>query len=135
MALQQSTVVRWLSLINLLESIVRSFKVTKTILSNRGQTARLNTIYEDILKQLVCLLKPFKHMLHMIQTGDEPSLYMVLICSLTLKTALASFDEILKYQKLTTSADDQKDQERDIVGESEPMIESEGKVCFSYLFF
>ena len=91
---------------------MKSFKITKTILSNRGQTARLNTIDEDISKQLVYLLKPFKHMLHMIQTGSEPSLYMVLICSLTLKSALASFDEILKYQKLTTSVDDEQDQER-----------------------
>ena len=126
--MKQSTVVRWLSLIHLLESIVRSFKVTKTILFNRGQTSRLNVIDEDILKQLVCLLKPFKHMLQMVQTGNEPSLYMVLICSLTLKTALSSFDEILKYQKSTTNTDDEQDQDRDIDGQSESMIESEGNV-------
>ena len=110
---------------------MRSFKITKTVLSSRGQIAKLNTIDEDVLRQLVCLLKPFKHMLHMIQTGDAPTLYMVLICSLALKTALTSFDQILKYQRLATAGDDEQEQEGDIDGESGTTVESEGKVSFS----
>ena len=108
---------------------MRSLKITKTVLSRRGQISKLNIIDEDVLKQLVYLLKPFKHMVHMIQTDDEPSLYMVLICSLTLKTALTSFVQILKYQRLTTIADGE--QERDIDSDPSTMVESEGKIPFS----
>ena len=110
---------------------MRSLKVTKTVLSRRGQISKLNIIDEDVLKQLVYLQKPFKHMVHMIQTDDEPSLYMVLICSLTLKTALTSFVQILKYQRLTTIADGEQEQEGDIDSEPSTMVESEGKISFS----
>lgn len=58
-ALKQSTIVRWLSLIDLLESLVKSYKQTKKILINRRQQAKLNKTDEYVLKQLICLLKPF----------------------------------------------------------------------------
>jgi hypothetical protein len=125
-ALKQSTVVRWLSLIELLESLVKSYKQTKKILINRSQQARLNKIDEYVLKQLICLLKPFKNVLKLIQKGDEPSLFMVLPCTLTLRKALSSFDELLKYQKLKTNNDTEQDDEEDSDDELELLAELEG---------
>ncbi|CAF1155607.1 unnamed protein product [Adineta steineri] len=127
-ALQQSTVVRWLSLINLLESLVTSYEQTKRILNNRRQQAKLNKIDEYTLKQLICLLKPFKHVLQLVQKGDSPSLYMVLPMTLTLKKALSSFDELLKYQTTTTKTTDDKENssEQGSDEESELLVESEG---------
>jgi hypothetical protein len=129
-ALQQSTVVRWLSLINLLESIVRSFKITKRLLANRGQITKVNTIDENVLKQLICLLKPFKHLLQLIQTGSEPSLYMVLIYSLTLKKTLTSFDEILKYQRPPSVIDEENNKQNITDEELDELVESEGDAVF-----
>ncbi|CAF4061508.1 unnamed protein product, partial [Rotaria sordida] len=68
-ALQQSTVIRWLSLINLLESLVKSYKQTKRILFSRRQQEKINKIDEYVLKQLICLLKPFKCVLQLVQEG------------------------------------------------------------------
>ncbi len=133
-ALKQSTVVRWLSLIDLLESLVKSFRQTKKILVNRSQQVKLNKIDEYVLKQLICLLKPFKNILQLIQTGNSPSLYMVLPCTLTLKKALSSFDELLKYQKSIINNETKEDDEEDTDEETELLAESEGNAkCISFV--
>jgi hypothetical protein len=119
--------VRWLSLIELLESLVKSYKQTKRILINRSQQAKLNRIDEYVLKHLICLLKPFKTVLQLIQKGDGPSLYMVLPCTLTLRKALSSFDELLKYQKSKINNDTEQDDEEGTDDEEiELLAESEG---------
>lgn len=125
-ALKQSTVVRWLSLIDLLESLVKSYKQTKKVLINRRQQAKLNKIDECVLKQLICLLKPFKNVLQLVQKGDGPSLYMVLPCTLALRKALSSFDELLKYQNFTKNNTAEKENEEDSDDESELLAESDG---------
>ena len=108
--------IRWLSLIDLLQSIVRSYKATKRVLIMRKRQSKLNGIDEDILKQLIRLLKPFKHVLKIIQLTNTPSLYMVLICTLMLKKTLASFDEMMKYQ-VESSTNGLSNIENDIVEE------------------
>lgn len=125
-ALKQSTVVRWLSLIDLLESLVKSYKQTKKVLINRRQQAKLNKIDECVLKQLICLLKPFKNVLQLVQKGDGPSLYMVLPSTLALRKALSSFDELLKYQNFTKNNTAEKENEEDSDDESELLAESDG---------
>ncbi|CAF3331770.1 unnamed protein product [Rotaria sp. Silwood2] len=125
-ALQQSTVVRWLSLIDLLESLVKSYKQTKRILFSRRQQEKINKIDEYVLKQLICLLKPFKHVLQLVQQGDYPSLYMVLPCTLTLRKALSSFDELMKHQMSKTADNKDENTENIDVEEAELLAESEG---------
>lgn len=98
LTLQQSTVVRWLSLVQLLESIVKSFKEIKRVLISRKQQSKLNGIDENILVQLIRLLNPFKTVLNMVQKTKVPSLYIVVICTHVLKRTLKSFDELLKYE-------------------------------------
>ena len=58
-SLQQSTVVGWLSMIELLESILLSYKQTKRVLTIRKQQSKLVVIDEKIVG-LIHLLKPFK---------------------------------------------------------------------------
>ncbi|CAF3300906.1 unnamed protein product [Rotaria socialis] len=123
-ALQQSTVVRWLSLINLLESIVLSYKVTKRVLINRKQQMKLKGIDEKVLKQIIRLLKPFKQVLKIIQTTNTPSLYMVLICTHKLRKTLSSFDELTNYHS-PLSTNSSSDIENDIHEEID-MTENEG---------
>ncbi len=115
-----------MSLIDLLESIVKSYKQTKKILIGRRQQSKLNKIDEYVLEQLICLLKPFKKVLQLVQKGNSPSLYMVLPCTLTLRKALSSFDELLKYQTLKTTNSEAEDDEENIDDESQFLAESEG---------
>ncbi|CAF1438083.1 unnamed protein product [Didymodactylos carnosus] len=93
--LQQSTVVRWLSLIQLLESILKSYKQTRKILLGRKQ--HLFNVDTKNVRDLARLLRPFKRVIKLIQMGNEPSLYMVLICVLKLRKILASFNNLLEY--------------------------------------
>ncbi|CAF1368898.1 unnamed protein product [Rotaria magnacalcarata] len=123
-ALQQFTVVRWLSMIELLKSILRSYKPTKRVLTIKKQQAKLVVIDENIVEGLANLLKPFKTTLKLIQTGNSPSLCMVLICTLSLRDMLSSFKNLIsstpsldKYNPNQTNVSDD---------DAEDMIESEG---------
>jgi len=123
--LQQATVVRWLSMIELLESILRSYKQTKRVLTFRKQQLRLVVIDEKIVEGLIRLLKPFKKILKLIQTGTSPSLYMVLICTLNLRKTLSSFKNLIS----CTTVSDNHDQDQPNASDDndEDIIESEGK--------
>ncbi|CAF3167351.1 unnamed protein product, partial [Rotaria sp. Silwood2] len=80
--LKQSTVVRWLSLSNLLESIDSSYEHLRSILSrssNTKQSFKLNKINIDGLKDLIRLLSVFKDVSVLVQTGTRPSLHMAYI--------------------------------------------------------
>jgi hypothetical protein len=62
-ALKQATVVRWLSLSHLLESIDLSIEYVRSILSmstNAKQSFKLNKINVDALKDLIHLLSVLK---------------------------------------------------------------------------
>ena len=74
------------------------------------------------------MLKPFRHILKLIQQGDGPSLFMVLPCTLTIRKALSLFGELLKYQM--SKAADNKEQNIENIGveEAELLAESEGKL-------
>ncbi|CAF1258776.1 unnamed protein product [Rotaria magnacalcarata] len=95
-SLCQSTRVRWLSIMQLLESIDRSYKETKKVLQDKKKSF---TVDRWILKRLIYLLRPFKHIITIIQKGNEPSLYSVLICVLTLRKVLSSFENLVKFNK------------------------------------
>jgi hypothetical protein len=52
---------------------------------------------EKTIKQILLLLKPFQHIIKMIQTGNSPSLYMVLLCIQTLNDVTSSYQSLLNY--------------------------------------
>ena len=81
-ALKQSTVVRWLSMSNLLESVDLSIEHLRSIMSksaNTKQTIKLKKINVDGLKDLIGLLSVFKDVSLLVQTGNRPSLHMAYI--------------------------------------------------------
>ena len=71
---------------DLLESILRSFKTT--------------------IKQLVILLKPFKHTMTLTQAENLLPLHMVLVCNLKLKRALSPYESLVDYIKNYCSSND-----------------------------
>ncbi|CAF4547775.1 unnamed protein product, partial [Rotaria sp. Silwood2] len=117
--LHQSCIVRWLSMSNLLESLLKSLKATKRLLITKKKQSLINDLDETTIKQLVLLLKPFKHVMTLIQTGNAPSLHMVLLCVLTLKDALTSYKALVDYKKIycnstkKTTIDDELEEEED----------------------
>ncbi|CAF1207983.1 unnamed protein product [Adineta ricciae] len=94
-ALKQSTDVRWLSLIELLESVEKSSSVIGKILPGKK---RFN-INIDIVRSLIRLLRPFKFVIQIIQKSTEPSFHHVLISTLTLRAALESMSSLIAYEK------------------------------------
>lgn len=95
-SLKQSINIRWLSLINLLESIDRSFLFIQKVLSNKNKTF---AIERETIQGLVRLLLPFKELLIKLQTSKVPSLHFVLIGIGTLQSTISSFDALLEYEK------------------------------------
>lgn len=80
--MKQETIVRWLSLSNLLESIYSSYEQIISILSrssNTKQSIKLHKISSDGLKDLIILLSAFKEVSILVQTGGRPSLHMAYI--------------------------------------------------------
>ncbi|CAF1129687.1 unnamed protein product, partial [Didymodactylos carnosus] len=75
-ALKQSNVTRWLSLSNLLESIEISIEHARSIISSKPAAVKqkvcINKINTEDIKDLVCLLKPFKHVATLVQTVIDP---------------------------------------------------------------
>ena len=101
-------------------------QTNKKILFARRQHGKLNKVDEYVLKQLIRLLKSFKHVLRLIQTSDSPSLFKVLRCTPSFKKALSSFDELFKDQSAATDGKN-KENEEDNDEEPELLVGSEGK--------
>ena len=112
-------------MIDLLESILRSYKQTKRILINRKQQSKIVVVDEKVVEGLIRFLKPFKHTLKLIQTGSSPSLYMMLICTVNLRKTLSSFKNLMSYKTTTDAHDEDKENSSD--DETEEIVESEGK--------
>ncbi|CAF2911354.1 unnamed protein product [Rotaria sp. Silwood2] len=116
-AIQQAILIRWISLINLLESINASFIQIKVVLIPRKQYQRISGINQYLVKQTIRLLKPFKAIIKMIQSGSNPTLYLVLPCTLSLQKALKSFDNLLQHigkyegQELNDNYNDEQEDE------------------------
>ncbi|CAF4962871.1 unnamed protein product [Rotaria sp. Silwood1] len=84
-------------MINLLESVLQTFKTTKRLLLARNKQSLIHDLDVLTIKQLVLVLKPVKHVVTVVQTGNSPSLHLVLLCNLTLKRALSSYESLLDY--------------------------------------
>ena len=80
--MKQATIVRWLSLSSLLESVDLSYEYVRLILpksNNNKQSFKLKKINIDGLKDLIYLLSVFKDVSILVQTGSRPSLHMAYI--------------------------------------------------------
>lgn len=54
-------------------------------------------INQNLVKQVILILKPFQSIMKTIQSGSSPTLYLVLPCTLTLRKTLKSFEYFLQY--------------------------------------
>ena len=84
---------------DLLESILRSFKTTKKLSLSRNKQSLTNGLDKTTIKQLVILLKPFKHTMTLTQAENLLPLHMILLCNLKLKRALSSYESFVDYVK------------------------------------
>ncbi|CAF3919288.1 unnamed protein product, partial [Rotaria sp. Silwood1] len=69
------------------------------LLYGKQKQHMINDLDEQYLKQLILLLKPFKHMMTIVQCGNSPSLHLVSLCYMTLKEILNSYESLKKYNK------------------------------------
>jgi hypothetical protein len=90
-SLKQSTSVRWLSLINSLQSLRRAYKATKKVLQKHDRQVYIDP---NDLKWIIRLLLPFKVIVEKIQTGNSPSLHMVLLSTFMLRRILSTTEEL-----------------------------------------
>ncbi|CAF1093959.1 unnamed protein product [Adineta ricciae] len=120
-SLCQSSKIRWLSIMQLLGSIDRSFKETKKVLQEKKKSFLID---RSVIKRLIQLLRPFKHILTIVQKGNEPSLYLVLICVMTLRKALSSFENLVVFNRENDNCNDVLKKRQDN-GDDEYDIESE----------
>ncbi|CAF1375258.1 unnamed protein product [Rotaria sordida] len=95
-ALQQSTITRWISLSSLLNTIEALLEHIRSILSTRTtaekQKLNINRINVEGLRDLVMLLKTFEDIIRLIQHGDRPTLHMVYVGLNKLKSHLSGED-------------------------------------------
>jgi hypothetical protein len=86
----QSSVVRWLSLSDLLESIKNAYPSLVLLLNETGQSARIQCINIDLVDKLIAFLRPWKIILKELQKTNTPSLFLVLPCITFLNDELAN---------------------------------------------
>lgn len=78
--LHQSTIVRWLSLSDLLESIKKAYPSLVVLLSEHGESARIRSINIELVDKLITFLRPWRNILTELQRTSTPSLLLVLPC-------------------------------------------------------
>ncbi|CAF3898659.1 unnamed protein product [Rotaria sp. Silwood2] len=93
----QTIKIRWLSIMESLESILKSFKIIKKILINKQQQKLLIHVNDKTINQLLLLLKIFQDVIKLIQVRNSPSLHMVLLCIQTLRDVLKSYESLVNY--------------------------------------
>ena len=86
----------------------------------------MNSADEKIIKQVILLLRPFKHIIQLMQSSRSPSLYMVLLSIQILKDAMSSYNALLDY-KLIDNDDDDRFREGSPVLDDDLADELQGK--------
>jgi hypothetical protein len=76
--LHQSSVVRWLSLSDLLESVQKAYASLIIMLNSSEQRTRIESINLELVGKLVLFLNPWKIILSELQCSKALSLYTVL---------------------------------------------------------
>lgn len=92
-------IVRWLSLYECLESVNHNYEELKSVLMKRRQQHWMKNIDQHSIHELLLILKPFKHMLIIIQGGQYPTLYMVLLCTMKLKKTFQSDKSLIEFNQ------------------------------------
>ncbi|CAF3706922.1 unnamed protein product [Rotaria sordida] len=94
--LHQSSVVRWLSLHELLSSIEKAYHPLKHILHEKQESSRLEKINMNIVSQLIKFLEPWKYVMNETQLSNSPSLFMTLPCIGYLKQQIIKMERTMR---------------------------------------
>jgi len=105
-------------MVNLLESIKRSYKQIKKVLSDKK---KIITLEKLIVRQLICLLRPFKHIIIIVQKGREPTLHLVTLAILTLRDTLNTHEALVEYSENyeMDSSPHEVDEDEEIIEDTE----------------
>ena len=76
--IKQEVIVRWLSMSQLLESILSSYPSLTNIASEKGVLHTLPSIDVSTVSVFVGLFAPWKHVMERVQASATPSLHLVL---------------------------------------------------------
>jgi hypothetical protein len=75
--IKQEIIIRWLSMSQLLESILSSYSTLTTIAGEKGTLHTLPSIDVSAVAAIVNLFTPWKHVMKRVQTSNTPSLHLV----------------------------------------------------------
>ncbi|CAF4481727.1 unnamed protein product, partial [Rotaria sp. Silwood2] len=95
-SLHQSSIVRWLSLHELLSSTEKAYHPLKHILHEKQELSRLEKINMNIVSQLIKFLEPWKYVMNEIQLGNSPSLFMTFRCIGYLKQQITKMERTMR---------------------------------------
>ncbi|CAF4179202.1 unnamed protein product [Rotaria sp. Silwood2] len=95
-SLHQSSIVRWLSLHELLSSTEKDYHPLKHILHEKQESSRLEKINVNIVSQLMKFLEPWKYVMNEIQLGNSPSLFMTFRCIGYLKQQITKKERTMR---------------------------------------
>ena len=75
--IKQEVIVRWLSMAQLLESILSSYSTLTSIASEKGTLHTLPSIDVSNVAAIGDLFAPWKHVMERVQLTNAPSLHLV----------------------------------------------------------
>lgn len=75
--IKQEIIVRWLTMSQLLESVLSSYSSLTNIASEKGTLHTLPSIDISIVASIVDLFGPWKHVMERVQATNTPSLHLV----------------------------------------------------------
>ncbi|CAF1411802.1 unnamed protein product [Rotaria sordida] len=94
----QSTIIRWLSMFDCLEVVLRSFLPLNEIFEEKElNKKRLEKINVVLLERIIEFLKPWKHVSTRLQSTNIPSIHVVIPSIESLKTRLESISNDTKF--------------------------------------
>ncbi|CAF4122372.1 unnamed protein product, partial [Rotaria sordida] len=94
----QSTIIRWLSMFDCLEAVLRSFLPLNEIFEEKElNKKRLEKINVVLLERIIEFLKPWKHVSTRLQSTNIPSIHVVIPGIESLKTRLESISNDAKF--------------------------------------
>ena len=101
--IHQCSIVRWLSMCDLLNSIRKPYEPLTRLLTEAKQLHRLEKINMNIVEQLIEFFKPWRNVMKEVQIGNMPSLHVVFPCINYLQDELRKAERSDKIGKQTKS--------------------------------
>ncbi|CAF1581789.1 unnamed protein product [Rotaria magnacalcarata] len=90
--IKQEIIVRWLTMSQLLESVLSSYSTLTSIAREKGTIHTLPSIDVSAVATIASLFVPWKHVIERVQASNTPSLHLVVISSQVEKSDIRSYE-------------------------------------------